>query len=86
MRKKTWSLITREELKKMNREIVPMFGPNNRITSGSIYTCNGRKLQCNIVVGETTVYKSEVMLKQIGAKVKTIIGADEVYSFGVKLA
>lgn len=86
MQKKTFYLIQEEELRKINKEIVPLFGQRNRVISGSIYICKGNKTQCNIVVGDTSTYKSKGMLKRIGARVKAIMEANEVYSFGIKLA
>jgi len=86
MRKqKRFNLMTEEELQKINHEIVPLFGVQNRVTSGSILLNKG-KTQYHIVVGDTFNYNSQKDTENIGIKVKEILGAHEVYSYGVKLA
>ena len=75
-----------EELKKINKEIAPRFGVRNMVTSGSYRTFRGRIMQGNIAIGSTNTYTSISTIKSIGKRVKEIIDADEVYSFGIRLA
>lgn len=87
MRKNELNLIEKEELQKVNREIGPLFGIHSQITSGSYCIIGrGNKVQWHITVGDTSIYNSLTKLRKIGEKVKEIMGIQEVYSFGVKLA
>ena len=86
MRKNKYELMTKEELRKVNSVIVPRFGGQNRILSGSFFLDGNTKLQCHITVGETSTPKSMRNIKEIGKKVKMITNAHEVYCLGVKVA
>lgn len=86
MQKNIFEQLSTEEIKKVNREIIPLFGTSNRITSGSYSKIKGKKMQCNITVGDTSTYNSSESLTRIGKLIKEILNVYEVYSFGTKLA
>ena len=86
MRKNKYELISEKELRKMNSVVVPLFGVQSRIVSGSFFLGEDDVLKCHITVGDTTLRKTTRTIVEIGKKVKKITKAKEVYCFGVKIA
>jgi len=70
-----------KELKRMNQEIVPLFGTKNAVKSGSYH-----EKTYNITIGDTWTHKSFHTLNRIGKMVKEIVGANEVYCLGTRIA
>jgi len=79
--------ITSKEIKKINPELRKRFGAKNVITSGTVFKDEKGITQYNIVLNnDNNFFRANSMLRQIGKNVRTILGADEVYYFGERIA
>jgi len=79
-------LITQKELDSVNPKLCKEFGALNKIASGSCVDYEGNQKRYYITLIDSTVYKQVPMLKKIGAIVKNIWGAEEVFYLGIKIA
>jgi len=79
-------LINPRHIKKINDEIVSLFGTRNKLVSGSLEFTDSGKIRYNIVLNNYNANKPVAMLEKIGKKVKEILRADEVYYFGKQIA
>ena len=79
-------IITAEEMKQVNPEIVKRFGVINQINGGTFVETKSRKKQYHIILIDPNLYKQAAMLRKIAQLIKKTWDADEVYHFGALLA
>ena len=79
-------LISKKELKALNKEITAACGTLNGIVSGSCVELENGEVHYYIDLRDSNVYKPNATLRKIGNCLKETAGADEVYFLGEKIA
>jgi len=79
-------LMTKKELDTVNLKIARSVGNQDRIICGSCERMKNGKVRYHITMLNSNSHKSPALLQKIGEHVMMILGGEEVYYLGTKIA